>query len=240
MDVQSLIGLIYPPQCAICNARTTRDFALCGRCWGQIPFIDGVVCDGCGTPLPGEWVDEAVHCDDCRTLSRPWSKGRAAAVYDEQMRRLVLALKYGDRPDLARSAAPWLARAGQEFFGPESVLVPVPLHRFRLLRRTYNQAVELARALSKHAQVQMLPDAVLRVKATAPLDHHSPEERVATLRGAFALNPKRAEELVGRQVILVDDVMTSGATFAAVADACKSAGAREVCVLALARAVKTL
>jgi len=237
--MQSLIQILYPPQCVMCEARTEVDFALCGRCWAETPFIDGLCCDGCGSPLPGQGEPEfGILCDDCMVIARPWSKGRAAMIYKDKARRLVLSLKHGDRTDLARAAGPWLARAAGPLITPETLIVPVPLHRFRLLRRKFNQAALLAGQTAAVAGVQCCPDALIRPKKTAPLEGHTRDQRFEALSGAIAANPKRMAQLAGRKVLLIDDVMTSGATFAAATEACYGAGADDVCVLALARVVK--
>jgi predicted amidophosphoribosyltransferase len=171
-------------------------------------------------------------------IARPWSKGRAAMIYKEKARRLVLSLKHGDRTDLTRAAGPWLARAAARLITDETLIVPVPLHRFRLLRRKFNQAALLASQTAAVAGVQYCPDALIRTKKTAPLEGHTRDQRFEVLSGAIVPNPKRLALLNGRKVLLIDDVMTSGATFAAATEACYSAGVDDVCVLALARVVK--
>ena len=237
--MQSLIKLIYPPQCVMCDAQTQVDFALCGSCWGETPFIDGLCCQGCGMPLPGQGEPEdGILCDDCMTIARRWSKGRAAMVYKDKARRLVLALKHGDRTDLARAVGPWMARAGRDLIDADSLIVPVPLHRFRLLKRKFNQAALLARHVAEAAGVECIPDALVRSKKTAPLEGHTVDQRFVELSDAICANPRWGDQLKGRRVVLVDDVMTSGATFAAATEACFKAGADDVCVLALARVVK--
>jgi len=159
-------------------------------------------------------------------------------AYRDKARRLVLSLKHGDRIDLARSAAPWMARAGQPLLTDDTLIVPVPLHRFRLLRRKFNQAALLAQELGKVTSLDCLPDGLIRPKRTTPLDGHTRDERFKALDGAIIANPKRQDDLKGRSVLIVDDVMTSGATFAAATEACFAAGADDVCVLSLARVVK--
>lgn len=237
--MQSLIKLLYPPQCVMCDAQTDVDFALCGPCWAETHFIDGLCCDGCGAPLPGgEGPEEGLLCDDCLVISRPWSKGRAVMVYRDKARRFVLSLKHGDRTDLARVAAPWMARIAGRMVAPDTLIVPIPLHRGRLLRRRFNQAALLAQHMARLMSLECCPDALVRPKKTAPLDGHNRDQRFSTLEGAISVHPKRPRVLRERKILIVDDVMTSGATFVAATEACYRAGADDVRVLALARAVK--
>ncbi|AKS47692.1 Predicted amidophosphoribosyltransferases [Octadecabacter temperatus] len=237
--MQRLIQVLYPPQCAMCEARTESDFGLCGACWAKTPFIEGLCCDGCGTPLPGDDApDDRLLCDDCMVIARPWSKGCAALVYKDQARRIVLSLKHGDRTDLVCAVGPWLLKSAEPLMSPETLVVPIPLHRFRLLRRKFNQAALLAGQLAQLAGVDCCSDGLVRTKRTAPLDGHNRAQRFESLSDAIAANQKRVLKLKGRKILLVDDVMTSGATFAAATEACFSAGADDVCVLSLARVVK--
>jgi len=237
--MQSLLHLAFPPQCVACAAPVGADFALCGPCWRDMPFIAGLACESCGVPLPGEAPAEAVHCDDCLAIARPWRRGRAAMLYQGTARRLVLALKHGDRLDLVRPAAGWMARVAAPFVLPETVLVPVPAHRLRLWARRYNQAALLAQALARRIDRPCLPDLLTRTRRTPILDGMSREARFQTLAQAIRPAPDARARLAGRPVVLIDDVMTSGATLAAAAEACQAAGAAEVAVLVLARVAKT-
>lgn len=237
--MQRLIQTLYPPSCIMCDALTEVDFALCGPCWAETPFIVGLCCDACGCPLPGQGdADPGILCDDCMVIARPWAKGRAALIYKDKARRMVLSIKHGDRTDLVRAAGRWMARAGEDLITADGVIVPVPLHRFRLLRRRFNQAALLAQQIAVAARVECCPDALIRPRNTAPLEGHNRNQRFAELSEAIAPHPKRYGSLKGRDVVLVDDVMTSGATFAAATEACFAAGAKNVHVLALARVVK--
>lgn len=238
MRLQSVIRAIYPAQCVACDVPTVAEFGLCGSCWGDAQFIGGLVCDTCGTPLPGDDCGEIVQCDDCMTIARPWDRGRAALVYTGVGRRLVLSLKHGDRTDLARPAALWMTRVIRPLLNDDTVLVPVPLHWIRLARRRYNQAALLAHALGHAVERPVCADALLRPKNTKSLEGHNRDARFAVLAGAIVPNPKRAAQIDGKSVLLVDDVMTSGATLAACAEAAKAAGAANVSIVTLARVVK--
>lgn len=186
-----VIRAVYPPQCVICGEMTEGDFGLCGACWRDSWFIGGPVCDLCGLPMVGGTEPGAEHCDDCLATPRPWAHGRAVLRYQDTGRSLVLALKHGDRPELARAAGPWLARAAASLIRAESLLVPVPLHRGRLFRRRYNQSALLARALGEVTGRSVLPDALQRVRATRTLDGRGRDARFAELSGAIRPHPRR-------------------------------------------------
>ena len=236
--MQAALHLIYPPQCLICDARVTTDFGLCGACWRETPFITGLVCDHCGVPLPGEDTGKPEHCDDCLTIARPWSQGRAAMLYKDNARRIVLALKHGDRLDLARPASHWLHRVAQPMIKPEMIVTPIPLHWLRLIKRRYNQAALLSAAVAKLAELDHCPNLLIRRRHTGSQEGRSRDGRFANMQDALALHPRRANRVEGRHVLLIDDVMTSGATFAAAAEACIAGGAAGISVLALARVAK--
>jgi predicted amidophosphoribosyltransferase len=237
--------LIYPPQCLTCDAQVTTDFGLCGDCWRETPFVAGLACDKCGAPLQGhegervsaQTPDIAEYCDDCLMIARPWQRGRAALIYRGNARAMVLALKHGDRMDLARPAAGWLMRAGAGMITPDMLVAPIPLHWTRLFKRRYNQAALLSGRLAKLAHLDHCPDLLLRRRATQAQEGGR-DARFANLSAAIGANPRHSGRILGRHVLLIDDVMTSGATFAAAADACLAAGAAHVSTLALARVVK--
>ncbi len=237
--MQSVLRLLYPARCVSCGDEVADDFGLCGPCWGDTPFIAGAVCDICGAPLPGEaGRDERLCCDDCLAVARPWSRGRAALAYGGNGRRLVLALKHGDRTDLVRPAARWMQRALAPLLGPDLLLVPVPAHWTRLFTRRYNQAALLAQALARETGLGCLPDGLIRPRLTPPQGKKSRARRFADLEGAIRPHPRHGGRLAGRRLVLIDDVMASGATLAASAEACRQAGCRDVFTLVLARAAK--
>lgn len=236
--MQGALHLLYPSQCISCSEPVMQDFGLCATCWRDTPFIAGLVCDQCGTPLPGVEGAERVLCDDCHTIARPWERGRSALLYGENARSLVLALKHGDRMDLARPTAAWMAKVAQPILLSGMVVVPVPLHWLRLVRRKYNQAALLSKGVAGLAGLAHCPDALIRRRPTGTQDGRTRDGRFANLVGAFVVPPRRRAVVEGRDILLVDDVMTSGATFAAATEALRAAGARSVAVLALARVAK--
>lgn len=192
----------------------------------------------CGVPLPGRADGEAVHCDECIKTPRPWAAGRAALLYKDGARRIVLGLKHGGRLEVARAAGVWLDRAAQDLLRPDMVIAPVPLHWTRLFSRTFNQSAALARAVADRSECTLCPDLLTRPKHTVSLDSRPVNERFDILEDAIQVHPRRRHMLHGRPVLLVDDVMTSGATFSAAAQACRAAGSGDVFVLALARVAK--
>ncbi|MGV8985759.1 MAG: double zinc ribbon domain-containing protein [Cypionkella sp.] len=238
MGMQALLHLIYPPQCLTCGVRVTSDFGLCGDCWRDTPFISGLVCQHCGVPLPGEDAQANVLCDDCLTAARPWTAGRAALLYRDNARKLVLALKHGDRLDLGRPAASWMLKIAEPMLMPNLLVAPIPLHWMRLVKRRYNQAAVLSSHIARMAKLEHCPDLLQRRRNTGSQDGLTRDGRFANMSAALTLHPKRARRIEGRHVLLVDDVMTSGATLAAGAEACIAAGAIGVSVLVMARVAK--
>ncbi|MEJ6396569.1 double zinc ribbon domain-containing protein [Yoonia sp. 208BN28-4] len=238
MKLQSVIRAIYPAQCVACDNQTEEENGLCAICWRDTQFICGLVCDTCGAPLPGEEGGDPVQCDDCMVIARPWDRGRAALVYDGVGRKLVLGLKHGDRLDLTYPAAGWMLRSAAPLLHDDVMVVPVPLHWSRLLKRRYNQAAVLAQDIGRRGGYTVCVDALERPKRTKPLEGHSRDARFAALADSIRPKPYRVPLIKGRRILLVDDVMTSGATLAAATEALMTAGAHSVCVATLARVVK--
>lgn len=236
---ETALRIVYPPHCLACNEIVGSQGGLCGKCWAQTPFISGLTCDLCGTPLPGEEAEGGiVHCDDCLRIARPWTRGRAALIYRDSARRLILGFKHGDRTEIARAAGQWMATAAQEIRLPGQIVVPTPLHWQRLFARRYNQAALLAAETARCLGLSHCPDLLERYRHTGTQEGKGAMARFDNLADAIRVNPRHAARIRGRPVLLVDDVFTSGATLAACADACLSAGADDVRVLALARVVK--
>lgn len=236
--LQSTLTAIYPPRCLGCGETVDSDFGLCGTCWGETEFIGGTRCDSCGTPLPGDVTSEEVHCDTCIRAPQPWEHGRAALVYSKMGRKLVLQLKHGDRQEIARPAAAWMKMSVQSLLTENTLIAPVPLHWLRLAKRRYNQSALIAKQLSEMTGCDWCPDLLERPRRTPSLDGKTRAERADILSGAIRINQRRRHRIIGRHVLIVDDVLTTGATLAACAQACSASGAHQVCVSVLARVVK--
>lgn len=236
--IQTALSAIYPARCLTCGSVVDSDFGLCGPCWRDTSFIGGTVCDCCGVPLPGTDGGDTPHCDSCLTAPRPWVQGRAALLYRETGRKLVLALKHGDRQEIAKPAALWMANAVRETLEDNTLIVPIPLHWLRMIKRRYNQSALLVKALGAQMNRPICLDLLQRTKRTQSLDGLGRVERHEVLRDAISVHPKRRHMLIGRPILLVDDVMTSGATLQAATLALQEAGSGSVRIVTLARVAK--
>ena len=183
--------------------------------------------------MPGEGGN--LKCDSCITNPPAWDYGRAAVVYSGGGRRAVLGLKHGDRLDMARPLAEWMARSGGDLLEQADVITPVPLHWRRLFRRRYNQSVELARCLAEISGKPYIPDLLLRTKATPSQDGLTRAQRHENQRGVFRHNPRQP---LAKNILLIDDVMTTGATLSACAETLRTAGAERIDALVLARVAR--
>jgi predicted amidophosphoribosyltransferase len=229
---RGLVGLIYPPRCLACAEATDAPHGLCAACWRDTHFIAGAACGKCGLPLMGE-AGPGDLCDGCRRHPPAWDRGAAAVVYAGAGRRAVLALKHGDRLDTVAPLAGWMAAAGRSLLADCDLIAPTPLHWRRLVMRRYNQSAELAKALGRLSGKPVALDLLRRTRATTPQEGMTRAARTANQGGAYGLSPRARVE--GRSVLLVDDVLTSGATFSACTEALRAAGATRIDVLALAR-----
>lgn len=202
--------------------------------WGRIAFLEAPVCDGCGDAFDFD-RGAGARCAACEARPRAFDRARAAATYDEHSRGLILALKHGDRTELAALFARWLSRSAADLLVDADVLVPVPLHRLRLLSRRYNQAAEIARALGRTSRVAYAPDALVRRRDTGTQGGRSGGGRRRNVQGAFVVPNARRRLVEGRRVLLIDDVITTGATAEACARALKAGGASAVDLATVAR-----
>lgn len=235
---RAALDTVLPPRCLSCRAEVAAPGTLCHACWQTLAFLGPPHCAGCGLPFPFD-PGPGTRCADCLRDPPPWGRARAVLRYDDASRGLAVPFKHADRTDMAPALGAWLARAGAELLADADVLVPVPLHRFRLIARRYNQAALLALAAGKAAGVAVVPDALVRTRNTPSQGRLKPGERAKNVRGAFAVRPGRVEAIAGRRVVLVDDVLTTGATAEACTRALARAGAAAVDVLTLARVIRS-
>ena len=237
---RGVLDFLYPPLCVGCRAMVAEPGSLCAECWQAVEFLDGPCCVSCGLPFeldPGP----GTHCAACLADPPAFDRARAAMRYDEESRGPILALKHADRLDLVPGFARWLARSGRELLDDADFILPVPLHASRLWTRRYNQSAELARALGRLAAKPVEPLLLARTRATPSQgEMQSAKARRRNMRGAFQVPQARRGRVEGQTALLIDDVMTTGATVDSCARALKRAGAEKVHVLALARVVRPL
>jgi len=231
------LDALLPPRCLSCGMLVERQGAICPGCWRELAFLGDPQCAACGFPFEFELGGEA-ECGACTRQPPAFDRARAVLTYDEISRALVLGLKHGDKTHMAPAFGALMARAGAALTREADALIPVPLHRWRLWRRRYNQSALLALAIARQSGLAVLPDTLVRRKATASLGHMSPSARRRVLRGAFAVPKSRRAEIEGRHLVLVDDVLTTGATAEACARTLKRAGAARVDVLVFTRVVR--
>jgi ComF family protein len=225
--------LIVPPCCLVCRTRIGAHHLLCPACWREVHFIRPPLCDVLGIPLPFDVGERSVSA---AALARPpaYDRARAVAHFSGAMRTLVHQLKYADRHDARTLFGRWLAQAGGDLLPGIDMIVPVPLSRLRLFMRHFNQAAVLAAELARHTGVRMQPVVLRRTRWTKSQVGMTRDQRRRNIQGAFTVPRARRAEVAGHNVLLVDDVVTTGATVEACARALKRAGAARVDILALA------
>ncbi len=229
------LDTLYPPTCLACRAATDRHGALCPRCWGAMRFIERPFCERLGTPFEHD-LGQGLISPQAMADPPAFSRARAVARFEDgPARTLVHRLKYSDRAELAQPIARWMARAGADLLTDADLLAPVPLHALRLWRRRFNQAAALTMEISRQTGKPSDLAALRRVKATRSQVGLSRAQRAENVQGAFRVSEGAAVR--GLNVVLVDDVLTSGATANAASRALLRAGAKRVDVLVFARVV---
>ncbi len=231
-----ILDFALPPRCPGCRAVTGAPHRFCLHCWSALTFLGEPCCARCALPFD-HGAGAGALCGRCMAEPPAYDRLRAAVAYGEISRQVALRLKYGGRPGVAET----IARFMQRHLDAEdaAMLAPVPLHRWRIWRRGYNQAALIAGALARQSGLEARLDLIERVRATPPLRGMGARERREAVRGAFRVNARHKADLRGRAVVLVDDVYTSGATANACARILKRAGAARVNILCWARVVRS-
>lgn len=228
--VSRAVDFALPPRCAGCGEIVEEQGSFCSECWPQLQWLGNGGCQSCGMPLI---ATEAETCGKCLAEPPKIDRIRAALAYDEMARGVALKLKYGRKVGLARVMARYMAPlAGQ--WGEDALIIPVPLHRWRLWNRGFNQSGEVAKALAREWGKTVVHNVLVRTRRTQPLKGMNPRERRDMVRGAFVASA----DVKGRTVVLIDDVITSGSTAEACAKALRKAGASRVELICWARVVR--
>lgn len=230
------LSLIYPPSCIACGAAVDRPQALCPECWSTIRFIERPFCERLGTPFALD-IGGTLHSPAAIAEPPVFQRARAVAAYDGAARALVHKLKYNDRTELAEALGRMMVRAGSELLAEADLIVPVPLHRWRLWRRRFNQAAALAQVVSHHSGIACDMQMLRRVKITRSQVGLTRSQRRDNLSGAFRMAEGARLRLAQKRVLVIDDVITTGSTANAVARALMRGGAKTVDVLSFARVV---
>ncbi len=239
------LNIILPPRCPVTGESVDNQGMLSGRAWRSLNFIAAPFCNRCGMPFSFDRQGEtqsreesAELCMGCLEKAPPYDSARAALIYDETSRVLILGFKHGDKIHMVQNFAPWLQSAGREFLSRAEVFIPVPLHYSRLIARRYNQAVILAKGLEKITGINAIPDALIRTRATPSQGRLSFNERRKNVRKAFSLRENYKTKIKGKTLVLIDDVYTTGATVKECTKVLKSEGAKAVHVLTIARVAR--
>lgn len=232
-----LLDALLPARCIACGATVEAGGALCAACWSEVTFLGAPQCGCCGYPFEFSAVEGSL-CAACTARPPAYDRARSVFRYQPESRALILRFKHADGTHAAPAYGTWLARAGADLLTDCDLILPVPLHRWRLFRRRYNQSALLALALARVSGRPVAVDLLVRRRNTPSQGRMSALARRRNVRTAFALRPGRAAAVAGRRVLLVDDVLTTGATVEECARVLRRAGAARIDVLTLARVVR--
>lgn len=232
--LSTLLDLVLPPRCPVTGQLVGTQGSVAPEFWAQLNFLHGSLCVCCGKPFPHDVAGE-LKCTSCLQDPPPYSRARAAMVYDDASAKLILKFKHGDGSHLTPSLVSFLRMAGSDLIAQSDMIIPVPLHRWRLLKRRYNQASLLSAALARMENKTHLPHALRRMRATESQGHKTSVQRFDNIKGAFDMHARDTRRIAGKTILLIDDVMTSGATIHACTKTLLHAGASTVNVLTVAR-----
>ncbi|MEZ5692041.1 MAG: ComF family protein [Rickettsiales bacterium] len=231
------LNIIFPPQCLICKNIVSENGTLCLDCWQQIRFISDPICEKCGTSFEYDMGNNAL-CAGCIHDEPKYTRARAAFCYDEHSHKLITRLKYSDQTQLAITYSNWLINAGKEFIEVSDIVTPVPLHYLRFIGRRFNQSALLASNLASKTNISYLPDLLKRKRYTKPQTGLTKKQREKNVRNAFLVNEHYIKSVKNKNILLIDDVFTTGSTINQCSKSLLKAGASQVNVLTLARTIK--
>lgn len=226
--------VVYPPCCLACGDLVQENGTICAECWGGINFIADPQCEICGLPFEFAATDGNL-CGACLQQLPVFSKARAVFSYDDVSRKIITSFKYSDKIEPQAVYAKWMARVGKEMLEEADIIMPVPLHRVKLLLRKYNQAALLAKELARISGKKIMVSALLRKKHTKAQAGFSRQNRLKNITGAFVINKKYLDKIAGKKILLIDDVMTTGATVTECSKILLKAKVARVEVLTLAK-----
>lgn len=235
--LSNLLDLLFPPQCLNCDTIVPTHGTLCMGCWQKIQFISDPVCAACGLPFDYDIGSHAL-CGQCLHVRPSYTHARAVFRYDEHSHKLITRFKYSDQTGFAKTYGVWLAKAGTDLLKQTDIIIPVPMHYFRFVRRHFNQSALLAQELARKTGIDYIPDALWRHKYTIPQLGLSKKGRKDNVKGAFSINRRYAETIKNKNILLVDDVMTTGSTIEQCAKTLLKSDAMRVNILTLARTVR--
>lgn len=234
---QILLNIFFPALCAGCNEPVDTPGSLCADCWPKMTFIGPPFCAQCGHPFDYE-ISAEMLCGNCLAHPPSFNRSRSVLKYDDFSKGMVLAFKHADRTDKTPVFAKWMTRSAGDILSSKVLVVPVPLHPTRLLKRRYNQSALLAQSIGKISNSRVIPDLLLRTRATPSQGGKSPTGRVRNVQGAFKIHPRWKQKIKGEHILLIDDVYTTGATVSACSACLLKNGAAQVDVLTLCRVVR--
>jgi ComF family protein len=234
---RTALDILLPPRCIACGELVFENGSLCGTCWTEIDFITSPLCITCGYPLEADAKKDSL-CGHCIQKTPEYDQARSVFCYNEKSRAIIISYKYSDKTHSTERFVEWLMRVGKEMIEETDIIMPVPLHWRRLFERRYNQAALIANILSERSGVEGEMMALRRRKYTKPQASLTRRQRLKNLKGVFVVNDKYVDKIKGNNVLLIDDVATTGATIAECSKVLKKAGAEKVFVLTLARTVE--
>jgi len=232
--ITKLVDIVLPPRCIGSGEIVDIQGAISPKFWEELQFIDKPFCDKCSIPFSFDSGEGAI-CARCMDDMPYYDRSRSAVVYNDASRKVILNFKFNDKTHYALTFVPWMLRAGADILEDADYIIPVPLHQKKLRFRKFNQSAILAEEIAIRSNKKYLFDGLLRIRETTPQKGLNKKDRLKNISGAFAINQKYTEAIQGKNIIIVDDIFTTGATLNECAKVLKDAGANEVNVLAIAR-----